>query len=85
MSSGGVFNSVIKSNKSIMLDKTKRFKKTLGGFDWSKSLQFNFKKATPEQLQEIKERIQLENKRNTIKQITAVILITLIILLFLYI
>ena len=69
MSSGGVFNSVIKSNKSIMLDKTKRFRKTPKGFDQSKSPQLNFKTATTEQLKEIRKRIQLENKQHRIWQL----------------
>ena len=56
---GESFQSTIKSNKSIMLDKTRRFRKTSGSFDWSKSQQFNFVKATPEELKLIKEKIQL--------------------------
>lgn len=37
---GESFISTLKSNKSIMLDKSRRFIKTPGGFDWSKSQQF---------------------------------------------
>jgi hypothetical protein len=79
MSSGGVFNSVIKSNKSIMLDKTKRFRKILGGFDSSESRQLNFKTATPEQLIEIKKRLQNENKQDRIKQTIWFVIIILIV------
>jgi hypothetical protein len=77
---GESFLSTIKSNKSIMLDKTRRFRKTSGGFDWSKSQQFNFPKATPQQLEAIKQRIQLENKKSKIKQIVAIVLIMLILM-----
>lgn len=66
---GESFLSTIKSNKSIMLDKSRRFRKTQGGFDWSKSQQFDFPKATPEQLKEIKNKIQRENKQTRTKNL----------------
>ena len=57
----------IKSNKSIMLDKSKRFKKTLGGFDGSKRNQFDFPEATPEILLEIRTRIRKQQRRRNVK------------------
>lgn len=80
---GESFLTTIKSNKSIMLDKSKRFRKTQGGFDWSKSKQFNFPKTTPEQLEEIRMRIQKDQKRVIKKQII-VFLVIIIALVFLY-
>ncbi|PKQ43768.1 hypothetical protein [Confluentibacter flavum] len=83
---GESFQSTIRSNKSIMLDKTKRFVKTPGSFDWTKSQQFNFPKSTPRQLKLIKEKIQLDKRRNGTKQIgfyaiTIFLLIALIVFL----
>jgi hypothetical protein len=48
--------SVLKSNKNIMLDKSKRFRKTLGGYDKKRKIQYDFPKATPEQLIEIRKK-----------------------------
>ena len=71
--------STLKSNKSIMLDKSRRFRKTVGGFDWSKSQQFNLPKATPKQIKEIRLKIQSENRKTRLKLILAfgIILIVL--------
>ncbi len=60
---GESFLTTIKSNKSIMLDKSRRFRKTQGGFDWSKNKNLDFPKATPEQLKEIRERMQREQRQ----------------------
>ena len=38
--------SSIKSNKRIMLDKSKRFRKTLGGYGDSHKTEYDFPKAT---------------------------------------
>lgn len=65
---GESFQATIRSNKSIMLDKSKRFRKTLGGFDWSKSPKINFPHASPEQLEEIKLRTKRQNKEIAIKE-----------------
>lgn len=63
---GESFLTSIKSNKSIMLDKSMRFRKTLGGFDGSKSSEFNFPKATQEELIKIRNRVQREQKRKNL-------------------
>ncbi|MDO5979870.1 hypothetical protein [Flavivirga spongiicola] len=76
--------STLKSNKSIMLDKSRRFRKTLGGLDWSKSQQFNFPKATPEQLKEIKERLREENRKDRLKQMLLFVILFSILLLMLF-
>ncbi|MCF7560965.1 hypothetical protein L3X39_09990 [Sabulilitoribacter multivorans] len=59
---GESFLSTIKSNKSIMLDKSRRFRKSKGSFDWSKSPQLNLPNSTSEQLEEIRLRLKKENK-----------------------
>ncbi len=80
---GESFLTTIKSNKSIILDKSRRFRKTTGGYDWSKSQQFNFPKATPEQLKQIRESMQKNQKQIRKKQVFA-FLIIVIALFFLY-
>ena len=54
--------SSVKSNKSEMLDESKRFRKTLGGYGKKEKAEGNFSKATPEQLLEIKRRFKTENR-----------------------
>ena len=75
---GESFQSTLKSNKSIMLDKSKRFVKTQGGFDSSKKNQFDFKEATPEQLMLIKKRIQRQNIKIRITLIIAFVILFII-------
>ncbi|SFZ93715.1 hypothetical protein SAMN05428642_103292 [Flaviramulus basaltis] len=84
---GESFISTLKSNKSIMLDKSRRFRKTSGGFDWSKSKLHNLPKASPKQLLEIKKRIRKENKQARLKQLIvfAVFIISLIVFFFYFI
>lgn len=77
MPTGESFLSTIKSNKAIMLDKSRRFRKTLGGYDWSKSPKLDLPKATPEQLKEIRLRIKLENRKIKLKQFVIVLIITI--------
>ena len=81
---GESFISSLKSNKMIMLDKTKRFRKTSGSYDWSKSQQFNFKKATPEQLKALRKRLKKENKLVRVKELIA-LLITMILIISVFV
>ncbi len=60
--------SALKSNKAIMLDKSRRFRKTKGSYDWSKNTLRNLPKATEQELIEISKQIKKENKRSRIKQ-----------------
>ena len=77
--------STLRSNKAMKLDKTKRFRKTLGGYDWSTSMQFNFSKTTPQELKRIREKIQQDNKRILRKQIIIfIVLIVILIMSFMY-
>ncbi|KAA5824193.1 hypothetical protein FPF71_11310 [Algibacter amylolyticus] len=73
---GESFQSTIKSNKSIMLDKSRRFRKTLGGFDWSKSPRLNLPESTPEQLENIRLRTQQDNRNTVLKEFTLTLLLT---------
>ena len=72
--------STLKSNKNIMLDKSKRFKKTLGGYGKDKVTEYDLPKATPDQLLEIRKRLKRENRIIWIKVVglSTVIIITLV-------
>jgi len=76
--------STIKSNKNIMLDKSKRFRKTLGGYNKNRTTEYNLPKATPEQLLEIRKGLKKENKIMWLKVvgISTVIIIALVWMLF---
>ncbi|AXP79665.1 hypothetical protein CJ739_568 [Mariniflexile rhizosphaerae] len=76
----GVVQSMIASLKSNrnLLDKRSKLKGTLSGKESGK-LEFKSSEATPEQLKEIKKRLQLENQRNRIKQILLFVSIMFII------
>lgn len=77
---GESFLTVIKNNKSIMLDKSRRFRKTSGGFDWSKGQQFDFPKSTPEELKRIRQKLKQENRQIRFKQILVLSIIMLILI-----
>lgn len=80
---GESMRSVLKSNKSIMLDKSKRFKKTLGGYDKNRKMEFDLPKATPKQLREIRQRIKKDNQILWVKILgVSVIIISLVWMLF---
>ncbi|MFI0428233.1 hypothetical protein [Mariniflexile sp. HMF6888] len=76
----GVVQSMIASLKSNrnLLDKRSKLKGTLSGKESGK-LEFKSLEATPEQLKKIKERLQLENQHNRIKQIILSVSITFIV------
>lgn len=54
--------STLKSNKRIMLDKSKRFRKTLGGYGERNKTEYNLPKATPELLESIRIKLKKENQ-----------------------
>ena len=60
--------SILKSNKNIMLDKSRRFRKNKGSFDWSKDQLIDFPKASEGELKKIRERIQKENRGSRISE-----------------
>lgn len=56
--------SSLKSNKSITLDKTSRFRKTLGGYGKNKTTEFDFPEAHPELLKQIRLKAKKDHKRS---------------------
>ena len=58
--------SSLKSNQSIKLDKSKRFKKTLGGYEKNKKTEFDFPTASPELLKQIRLKTEKDHKRSQI-------------------
>ncbi len=58
--------SSLKSNQSIKLDKSKRFKKTLGGYGKNKKTEFDFPAASPEFLKQIRSKAEKDHKRSQI-------------------
>ena len=59
--------SSLKSNKSIRLDKTSRFRKTPGGYEKNKTIVYDFPEATPELLESIKSKAIRRTKDITFK------------------
>ena len=55
--------SVVRSNKSVMLDKSKHFRKTRGGNSRKSKTEYNLPEATPELISKIRERMIKENKK----------------------
>ena len=75
--------STIKSNKRIMLDKSKRFRKTLGGYNKNRKVDYDFPKATPEYLEEIRRKLKKENRILWIK-ITVISIVIIGCLLYMF-
>jgi hypothetical protein len=74
--------SSLKSNNSIKLDKSSRFKKTLGGYGKNKKPTYDFPKATPEVLAEIQSKTKKEQK---LIQRTTILVFISVISIFLFI
>lgn len=78
--------STLRSNKSIMLDKSSHFKKTKGGYDSENSVQFDFPESTPKILREIRDRLIMERKQRLIKIVgVSIIVFTILSLIITYI
>jgi len=67
--------STLKSNNRIILDKSTQFRKTLGGYGKNKKPEYNFPKATPKLLREIRQKLRKENQILWIKIIGFTIII----------
>lgn len=76
--------SILKSNKSIMLDKSKRFRKTLSGYGQMDRDEFDFPETTPEVLRNIRERLQKERRQLLWKRSLLFGIIVIILFLILY-
>ena len=72
--------STIKSNKSIMLNKSKRFRKTQGGYGKNRKTEYDFPKASPEKLIHIRKRLKRENRLlwTKVVSVSAVIIIGIV-------
>ncbi|MEZ4801929.1 MAG: hypothetical protein R2797_04090 [Gelidibacter sp.] len=66
-------------HKRIQFDKDK-----VGGYGNSEKVEFDFPKATPQMLQQIREKLQKERRRRFYRQV-AVLTIILIVLIVIYI
>ena len=75
--------TILKNNEKMM-GKRVKFKKTLGGYGKNRKPEYNFPKATPKQLKEIRKRLKRENNIMWIKVggISTVIIIALVWMLF---
>ncbi|WP_417860065.1 hypothetical protein [Winogradskyella sediminis] len=78
---GESMRSTLKSNKAIMIDKSRRFRKTLGGYNKGKKKVVNFPNATSEDLQLIKQKLKKENQRLWCKVAGALVLFIGVLLL----
>ncbi|MFT4610898.1 MAG: hypothetical protein ACJA1H_000337 [Glaciecola sp.] len=58
--------SSLKSNKNIKLDKSKRFRKTLGGYGKNRKPVYDFPEANPELLEQIRLKVKKDYKRKQI-------------------
>lgn len=67
--------STLRSNKSIMIDKSKRFRKTKGGYGKTKGIEFNLPEATPRQLRSLKQAIRQHKQQVLKKRLLVFILI----------
>ncbi|TXG38685.1 hypothetical protein [Seonamhaeicola maritimus] len=77
--------STLKSNRNIMLDKSRRFRKTVGGYAWSKDELIDFPKASKKELNVIRNKIQKENRKTRIRQwLTFLIIFIILFSTFLY-
>jgi len=59
---GESMKSTLKSNKAIKIDKSRRFRKILGGYDNGNKKVFTFPNATPEDLQLIRQKLKKVNQ-----------------------
>lgn len=76
--------STLRSNKAIMRDKSKHFRKSNRGLSDCSPEDFKFPNATKEDLMEIRRRIKKEQKTILIKRIIAFCLLLVAIILFGY-
>lgn len=67
--------STLRSNKSIMLDKSKRFRKTLGGYGPKRKVQYDLPSASSAQLKSISQKLKAERKKFSFKLFTIALLI----------
>ena len=80
---GESMNSIIKSNKKIMLDKSRHFRKTLGGYASKTKPDYDFPKANQKFLKEFRYKLKARKRKRTVR-VVLIFLITLFALLLVY-
>lgn len=58
--------STLKSNKSVMLDKSKRFRNNLGGYNGGRVASYNLSEANCQNLKAIKAKLLKDRRRKLI-------------------
>ena len=81
----GAVQSMISSlkNNEKMRSKRTKFKNTLGGNNSESKTEYNFPEATPEMLKKLRERLQKEQRQQTLKQVILMGISLIIIVVFL--
>lgn len=81
----GAVQSMISSlkNNEKMRSKRTKFKKTLGGNNSIEKTEYNFPEATPEMLKKLRERLQKEQRHQSIKQFI-ILVISIAITIFIF-
>ena len=70
--------SVVKSNKNIMLNKSRHFRKTKSIYKHAEKPEYNLPNATPQILSEIKERLERERKLRILKITVFILLVSIL-------
>jgi hypothetical protein len=85
MGFGGAAQSMITilKNNEKMRSKRTKFKKTLGGNNSIEKTEYNFPEATPEMLKKLRERLQKEQRHQSIKQFI-ILVISIAITIFIF-
>jgi hypothetical protein len=80
---GESMNSIIKSNKKIMLDKSRHFRKTLGGYASKSKPEYDFPKANQKFLIEFRNKLKARQRKKTVR-VVFIFLITIFTLVVVY-
>jgi hypothetical protein len=74
--------TILKNNEKMRSKRTK-FKNTLGGNNSNEKTEYNFPEATPEMLKKLRERLQKEQRHQSIKQFI-ILVISIAITIFIF-
>ncbi|RNC84077.1 MAG: hypothetical protein ED556_11475 [Winogradskyella sp.] len=74
---GESMQSTLKSNKRIMLDKKKHFRKSLGGYVKKPKTKLELPTASPEQLEAIRTQLKRQHKKTRITMICILVVLSL--------
>ncbi|MDT0559357.1 hypothetical protein RM697_11890 [Ichthyenterobacterium sp. W332] len=76
--------SIVRSNKRIMIDKSKHFRKSLGGYGPKQKVAYDFPQASDQEIKRLSQKIARENKKIERKQLLVFSIIISLILLVLF-